>query len=813
MLASLRVLDLSTGRTQLCGQILAALGAEVIAVEPPGGASLRADGPFADDRPGPESSLAWWAYARGKRSVVLDLDADRDRATLRALARRADFLIESFAPGTTERLGIDWPSLRLEHPGLVYVSIAPWGRTGPRAAWRASDLITWAAGGPMHLTGDADRPPIRLPVPQSELHGGAEAAVAALIAHHARARTGHGQHVDVSAQQAVALATQSYILCDALGHAPIQREAGGLRNGPLHVRMLFPARDGHVAITFLFGSAIGPFTRRLMEWICEEGGCDAAMRDKNWLAYSELLLSGAEPLAEYERVKDVVAAFTATRTKAELLDAALERTLLIAPVATLDEVLASPQLAARGYWEPTERPDGRGTVAMPGAFAKFSAAPLPPLPRAPRLNEHAGLVAAWLGEPSRPAPRDAHRPGDAALAGVRILDFMWVMAGPSATRVLADYGATVVRVESTTRIDTARTLAPFVGNVPGPENSGVFHNLNVGKRMLTLDPRTPEGREVVLDLVRWADVVTESFAPGAMARLGLDYASLAAVKPDLVMLSTALMGQSGPLARYAGYGNLAAAISGFSNLGGWPDRPPAGPFSAYTDYVSPRYVAVAVLAALEHRRRTGEGQYVDLSQAEASLHFLTPALLAAGAHGHVPTRMGNADTAHAPHGVYPARGDDAWVAIAVTSDAEWRALGCLLGDPALATDVRWRDAPGRRRNAEALDARLAAWTATQDAHGCAERLQAAGIPASVVATSADLVRDPQLAARGHFVRVAHPHHGRTTVEGPRALLSLTPGRVPGPAPAFGADNDWVLREVLGYDDERITALVVAGALA
>jgi benzylsuccinate CoA-transferase BbsF subunit len=202
---------------------------------------------------------------------------------------------------------------------------------------------------------------------------------------------------------------------------------------------------------------------------------------------------------------------------------------------------------------------------------------------------------------------------------------MWVMAGPAGTRMLADYGPQIVRLESTRYIDTARTLAPFHANQPGPESSGLFQNLNTGKRMLTLDVRTPAGRAVALDLVRWADVVTESFAPGRMRALGLDYETLRQVNPRLVMLSTCLMGQTGPRAGFAGYGNLAAAISGFSNLGGWPDRAPAGPFSAYTDYVSPRFIALAILAALEHRRRTGEGQYIDCSQAECSLHFLGPA--------------------------------------------------------------------------------------------------------------------------------------------------------------------------------------------
>jgi crotonobetainyl-CoA:carnitine CoA-transferase CaiB-like acyl-CoA transferase len=400
----------------------------------------------------------------------------------------------------------------------------------------------------------------------------------------------------------------------------------------------------------------------------------------------------------------------------------------------------------------------------------------------------------------------------AALADVKVLDFTWVMAGPAATRVLADYGATVVRVESTRRIDTARTLAPYRGGALGPENSGCFQNLNAGKRMLTLDPTSDAGRRVVLDLVRWADVVTESFAPGTMERWGLDYPALAAVKPDLVMLSTCLMGQTGPLARFAGYGNLAAAISGFSNLGGWPDRAPAGPFSAYTDYVSPRFIAVAILAALDHRRRTGEGQYVDLAQGEASLHFLTPAILDYGVNGRVAGRVGNRDPDHAPHGVYPAAGADRWIAIAVGSDEEWRALCDAMARPELAVDPRFRDAAGRRAHAGPLDDVVSAWTAAHDAAALEATLQARGVPASVVQTSRDLVRDPQLAHRGHFVTVDHPMGGETVVEGSRFVLSRTPAAYPAAAPSYGQHNATVLRELLGYDDDAITALVASGAL-
>src|SRR5262245_4570213 len=388
MLSPYRVLDLTTQRGLLCGQILGDLGADVIHVEPPGGAPARRLGPFAGDVPHPDRSLFWWAQTRNQRSITLDLDQDEGRDVLRRLVRTAHFVIESDEPGAMAALGLGPDALLALHPSLVHVSMTPFGQDGPKARWATSDLVLLAAGGPLFLTGDDDRPPVRLPVPQAWFHAAADAAVGALIAHHARQRTGRGQRVDVSAQQAVTLATQSYILCAAV-HAPqVRRMAGGIKHGKLNARFVYPARDGFVAITFLFGSAIGPFARRIMEYVHDEGFCDAATRNKDWIAYGDLLLRGEEPLAEFERVKACIEACTRTKTKAELLAAALARGLLIAPVTTLDEVRASPQLAARCYWQDVEHPELGRTVAYPGPFARFTAAPMRYRRRPPTVGEH-----------------------------------------------------------------------------------------------------------------------------------------------------------------------------------------------------------------------------------------------------------------------------------------------------------------------------------------------------------------------------------------------------------------------------------------
>ena len=351
-----------------------------------------------------------------------------------------------------------------------------------------------------------------------------------------------------------------------------------------------------------------------------------------------------------------------------------------------------------------------------------------------------------------------------------------------------------------------------MNNQLDPDGSGLFANCNAGKLGIALDLGNPAAREVVHDLVRWADVVTESFSPKAMRAWGYDYESLRKINPAIIMLSTCLMGQTGPLSKIAGFGNMAAAISGFHNLTGWPDRPPSGVFGAYTDYISPRFTAMSILAALDHRRRTGQGQYIDQSQAECSIHFLGPAILDYTANGRVGVRAGNTDPAFAPHGVYPAAGDDQWVAIVCRNDGDWRNLCAAMEDDARARDPRYTTAAGRLEHRDAIDASIAAWTRGLDRASIESRLQARGVPAHCVQSSADAYGDAQLAHRGHFVALNHPRLGKFTVEGPRAKLSRTPAAVRRTAPSLGQDNQYVLETILGYDETRIGEVVASGAL-
>lgn len=800
----------------MAGALLADLGADVVLVEPPSGSAARSAGPFVAGREGdPEASLWFWSYNRGKRSVALDLDDPRDQQRLRDLAVSADVLIESDAPGAMAARGLGAGDLAEVNPGLVYTSISAFGQSGPKADWAATDSIISAAGQLSNVVGDEDRPPLRIPLDQCFLHASAEAAVGSLIALRERKRSGLGQHIDVSAQQAVTQATQSATLCHLYNSPELLRMSGGARLGPFRVRLRSPAADGYVSVTILFGESIGPFGARLFEWMHSEGGCADSDLEIDWINFVEGVITGRIPPTEYERIQQVAADFTATRTKAELLEVALDKRLLIVPIATVADLVESPQYSEREFWRdiPT---GGLDSVRYPGPLAKFSETPLDISAPPPSIGEHTDEVLAEVGAAAPVPVSDAlvsaagasHRDQSLPLADVKILDFMWVMAGPGSTRVLADWGATVVRVESSHKVEAARTIQPFLNDEAGADNGGLYQNMNAGKLGITIDISKPESRDLILDLVRWADVVCESFSPHALQDIGLSYEDLRAVKPDIIMASSCLFGQSGPLSSLAGFGTMGAAMSGFYEMTGWSDRDPAGVFGAYTDYVSPKFLSAALLAALDHRDRTGEGQYIDLSQAEASMTFLAPAVLDYEVNGHLPDKLGNDHPVMSPHGVFASAGEDRWIAVACDNDDQWRALCGVIGAEGLAG----LDVDERRERADEIAELITAWTSQRDGVEAHDELQAAGVPAHAIADSEFMADDPQLEHRNHFRNVTHGTNGTMWVEGTRFVMSRSGDGISHGGPTYGEHTFEVLEQLLGYNQDQITELAVAGVL-
>ena len=398
-------------------------------------------------------------------------------------------------------------------------------------------------------------------------------------------------------------------------------------------------------------------------------------------------------------------------------------------------------------------------------------------------------------------------------AGLRILELGMGAAGPAATRYFAEQGATVIRVESSVRPDFLRLLHAKPGEPVDLDAAPMFALLNPDKWSVTIDLRKPAGVDLVLRLADWADVVAQNFTPGAMEKLGLGATHLLARKPSLIVATSALFGQTGPQRHYPGFGGQGSAIAGFNHLTGWPDREAIGPFATITDSLSPRYVALLIAAALLERSRGGGGQHIDVSQIETGVYSLSEMVVRCSANGESVARAGNRDAGAAPHGVYPCAGEDTWIAIAVATDDEWKALVAAMGAPGWAREPRFATVAGRIAHQDDLDDELGAWTRQTGAYLLMARLQEAGVPAGVVQQLHELLQDPQLAHRRHFVPLDHAALGMLPYERSGFRLSESPGGFDDSGPLLGEDNDLVLGEILGLSSAEIEQLVADEVIA
>ncbi len=803
LLAGVRVVDLAGEPAAMTGRILADLGAEVVKVEPPDGDPLRRREPLHPDG----RSLRFEAWNAGKVSVVVE---SADDAALDALLARADVVIDT--PGFAGSWLID-PS---RAPEAVWVSVTPFGLTGPRSAWVGTDLGAMAASGNMFSTGDPDRPPVRCTEPTAYAHTGPEAAFAALSG----LASGRPQRADVSMTETVGIASMG-----ATGRY-FRDGVRGQRQGAVtgRTREIWPtAGGGFVSFGLRGGKARVP-TLELITKLVYEDGIESSVLDRDWDSYSPTTASADELRA----MEAAIGEYFSRHTMGELFDIACETNLMLAPTATNLVILESKQLAARECFGPV------GDIAkFPRSFtivrsADGRAAPARPSAGAPLVG--AGPTPRWSSDRDRDGERDGARPAGAAgrpaWEGTRILEFGSGAAGPIATRFFAEHGATVVRVESRTRPDFLRVYALGPQNPHGLEGADMFDALNVGKRTISLDLKKPEAKEIAVRLFQWADGVCENFAPKAMRNFGLDYDTMAALKPDLVMISACLNGNTGPYRDYPGFGGQGSALSGFNWLTGWPDKEPAGPFGTITDSLAPRFVAAGLAAGLLYHRRTGRGCYLDLAQVEAGIYTLSTAILDGAVNANVVTRNGNRHDAAVPHGAFrcadaPDRAadergagvvGDRWIAVACWDDEQWARLANEIGagarDPALA------ELSGRRARVDEVEALVNSFTGSRQAIEIAERLQSLGIEAVPVNDFHDCFTDPQLAHRQHLVALTHPFLGEGRYERNGFRLSDADAVVDGywrAGPTLGQDNAWMLDQ-LGYTAAEIAHLQELGAL-
>jgi len=397
--------------------------------------------------------------------------------------------------------------------------------------------------------------------------------------------------------------------------------------------------------------------------------------------------------------------------------------------------------------------------------------------------------------------------------GLKVVEFGAYAAGPVVGKHLADFGADVVHVESVSRPDGFRMqYPPYTDNKPGVNRSGCFAICNNNKYGITLNLKASGALDVAREMIAWADIVIENFTPGTMNRLGLGYETLMEIKPDIIMLSTCNQGQTGPHAHHPGFGSQLTSLTGFTNLTGFPDGMPSILYGPYIDFIGVGYGVIAVVAALDYRRRTGKGQYIDLAQYENGLQFLAPTLLDYVVNERVAERMGNHCQHAAPHGVYPCKGDDRWCALSVFSDEEWIRFCKCVDRPEWATDPRFVTLGARKENEDEIDRLITEWTSIFTAEQIMERLQSAGLRAGVVNTSRDLYTDPQMVHRGIWWKQTHPEMGDFHYEGPPFILSNTPAQPKMPSPCLGEHNYQFFVEMLGIDEEKFNQLIENGVI-
>ena len=394
--------------------------------------------------------------------------------------------------------------------------------------------------------------------------------------------------------------------------------------------------------------------------------------------------------------------------------------------------------------------------------------------------------------------------------GIRVCDFTWYAAGTIPTRVLAEFGAEVIKIESVAHIDALRLAAPTVPDKSGVNVGGWANNLNSGKKGIALNMNFAEAREVARRLIKVSDIVIENFVPHVMEDWGLSYEEVAKVKPDIIMVRMPMWGLWGPHRDYVGFGVALQSLTGFTYLSGYPDRIPIGTGVNYPDYApNPYHTVLAMVSALRHRRKTGKGQLIEVSQYESTVATLDSAVLDYTVNGRVQTRQGNRVPHAAPHSTYPCKGDDRWCAIAVASDGEWQAFCNVIGNLPWTREERFATHLGRKANEEELDRLVAEWTAERTAEEVMMLMQMGGVAAGVVQTSEDLlVHDPHIKAREHYVRLDHAEAGRTAYDSVTIKLSRTPGSTHRPAPMLGEHNDEILRDLLGIPEEDIDRYIL-----
>ena len=829
-LEGIRVLDLTRNVAgPYATKLLADYGADVLKLEPPGGEPARRYGPFPGDTEDIEASGLFLHLNTNKRSATVDPATAEGAATIRRLAARSDVVIEDHEPGRAAEWGWGWDELSRDRDDLVMLSLTPFGQDGPYRDYLGSEITLQALGGPLWITGHRSREPLKFAGHVAHYSAGATAALAVLIARYRVEAGGAGDYIDLAVyecqagfrdRRVVDLTGAAYAGCTMRRREGGQMPASGIR----------PAMDGYVN---LFG--FGP---RLPGFLAMIGREDMISREELFQPVAFV------PEEAIEELEASYAEFLQRTPKLEALRQAQEFGVLGGALLTMSELLENPHFRGRGAWDTVDHPR-TGPLEYPGRPFIMNASPRPSARRAPLLGEHDAVLAALSAWPARPAPEAPRATRSAAeggllrppLEGVRVAAATVVWAGPHSTQLLAEWGAEVIRVEPISRIhpntrgaevtftkeqceEQVRSGVSLHALYPGHDpkddrwnRSANFNSHARNKKSITADISAPEGREAFLRLAAVSDVVIENNSPGAFERAGLGWDDLHEVNPRLVMVRMPAFGLSGPYRDYRSFGTHAEAMVGQALFRRYIDGEPELSGDVLSaDAMAGVHGAVAAMMGLRHRERTGEGQLIELPLAEGFIPILGEYILDYVMNGREGSAQGNTHRWHAPHGVYPARGEDQWIAIDVASDEQFAALCAVLGRPALAADARYASAAGRREHRVELEASIGELTGVRDKEALFHELQAAGVCAAPVRDALEILADPQLAARNWFREIHMPTVGTHRYPGYLFKMRNTSDEVRLPPPRLGEHNEEIYVDLLGYSRDEYDSLLERGLI-
>ncbi len=782
-LSGVRIVDLADGRGELCGRLLADLGADVLRIEKPGGAASRAIPPL---HAGESLHFAW--RNANKRGATLDLASAAGRAKLGELLASCDVLLESAAPSELAALGLEPAAIAARHPHLVHVSLTDFGHTGPYKDWIATDAVVEAMSGMMFKAGIPSKPPLIPPVPLAHDVGATTAAFATLLALWQHRTTGRGQHVDFSLMLGVAQTTD-WSFCNA----SLMREKGlpvaEVRNGSGPVYTIYKCKGGYVRLVILSARQ----WRAMWEWL----GKPEEFADPHWEQFIARLQNADLLTKRYE-------AHFAELTMEQVSAEAQRRGIVCTPVLRPSEVLENVHLRSRGTFVNGELargvrgPVASGFISLDGERQGFRAA-------APARGQD-DLAAFAANAAKRSAPSGAAPARSAPLAGLRVLDFGIGGVGVEAGRLFAEYGADVIKIET-------RTYPDFMRTVTGGWSSPSFASSSRSKRSFGVNVKKPAGLAALKQLIAQADVIIENSATGTMNDMGVGFEIVRALNPRAVMVSSQLLGSHGAWKSWIGYGPSTQPLGGLVHLWNYADQEfPAGSGAIFPDHLAGRICALAALAALLRRERTGRGGHAEVAQIEAVTGMLAELLMKEGLEPGSVAPRGNRSERGAPWGAYPCAGMQQWCVITVRDDADWQRLCVAIGADGLVRDPKLATAAGRLAAQDALDAKLSEWTSKLEKREVAVRLQAQGIPCGPMFTGTDQLDDAHYQAWRYARFVDQPGLGRMALEGPPFAATGMSDADVRPAPDLGQHTREIARTLLGMSDAQIDVLVADGAL-